>query len=394
MVLLVHGDAAFAGEGVVQETLNLSQLDGYTTGGTLHVIVNNQLGFTTSPAEGRSTTYASDVAKMLQIPIFHVNGEHPESVAQVVDLAMDFRAQFHRDVVIDMYCYRRWGHNEADEPGFTQPLLYKAIERQPSVRDGYLEHLLELGGVTRDEAEQHRQRASRETRTRLRAGAPEGLPTGAETADGDLAGISRRPRTGGRRSEDRRFSGQLADLLLRLTQTPEGFHLHKKLERSVEHRREMAERQTAARLVGGRGAGLRRRLASTGIRFGSRARIRSAAHSASAMPSCTMSSTGQPFCPLEQLADEQASVEIINSPLSESGVLGFRVWLQPRLSRGARRLGGSVRRFRERGASDHRPVHRRGRRSLAALERTGPACCPTDWKAWAPNIRVPGWNGS
>jgi len=115
MTILIHGDAAFAGEGIVQETLNMSELPGYTTGGTLHVIMNNQVGFTTEPNESRSCTYATDVAKMLQIPIFHVNGEDPEAVAQVVSLAMDFRREFKRDVVIDMYAYRRWGHNEGDE---------------------------------------------------------------------------------------------------------------------------------------------------------------------------------------------------------------------------------------------------------------------------------------
>ncbi|HEY8945894.1 MAG TPA: thiamine pyrophosphate-dependent enzyme, partial [Polyangiaceae bacterium] len=151
--LVIHGDAAFAGEGIVQETLNLSQLDAYTTGGTIHVIVNNQIGFTTPPSQGRSTTYATDVAKMLQIPIFHVNGEDPEAVAQVVRLAMDFRDTFLRDVVIDMYGYRRHGHNETDEPAFTQPLLYRAISERKSVRDGYLDHLLKLGGVTREEAD-------------------------------------------------------------------------------------------------------------------------------------------------------------------------------------------------------------------------------------------------
>ena len=153
LVLLIHGDAAFAGEGIVQETLNLSQLEGYTVGGALHVVVNNQIGFTTSPAEARSSTYATDVAKMLQIPIFHVNGEDPEAVAQVVRLALDFRHHFKRDVVIDMYCYRRRGHNEGDEPSFTQPVLYRAIEKRKSVRDSYLEHLLELGGLTSGEAE-------------------------------------------------------------------------------------------------------------------------------------------------------------------------------------------------------------------------------------------------
>src|SRR5262249_27116384 len=137
-----------------QETFNLSQLKGYATGGTLHVVVNNQIGFITSPSEGRSTIYATDVAKMLQIPIFHVNGEDPEAVAQVVTLAMEFRRAFKRDIVIDMYCYRRRGHNESDEPAFTHPELYRAIENRKSVRDGYLARLLELGGVTKAEADQ------------------------------------------------------------------------------------------------------------------------------------------------------------------------------------------------------------------------------------------------
>ena len=154
VALLIHGDAAFAGEGIVQESLNLSELPGYAVGGAIHIIVNNQLGFTTPPEQGRSCTYASDVAKMLQIPIFHVNGEDPEAVAQVVDLALDFRAAFHRDVVIDMYCFRRWGHNEGDEPAFTQPRMYEAIEQRATVRQGYLDHLLRLGEVTQPEADE------------------------------------------------------------------------------------------------------------------------------------------------------------------------------------------------------------------------------------------------
>src|SRR5882724_2384404 len=153
LALLIHGDASFAGEGVVQETLNLSQLAGYAVGGTLHVVVNNQIGFTTSTSEAKSSVYATDVAKMLQIPIFHVNGEDPEAVAQVVRLAMDFRYEFKRDVVIDMYGYRRLGHNESDEPTFTQPVIYRAIAERKTVREGYLEHLLKLGGITREEAE-------------------------------------------------------------------------------------------------------------------------------------------------------------------------------------------------------------------------------------------------
>ncbi|MGH7230259.1 MAG: thiamine pyrophosphate-dependent enzyme, partial [Nitrospiraceae bacterium] len=153
MALLIHGDASFAGEGVIQESLNLSRIEGYRTGGTLHVIINNQIGFTTPPEEARSSLYATDVAKMLQIPIFHVNGEDPEAVAQVVRLALDFRRTFQSDVVIDMYCFRRRGHNEGDEPAFTQPFMYQVIEKRRPLRDYYLEHLLRLGEVDRDEAD-------------------------------------------------------------------------------------------------------------------------------------------------------------------------------------------------------------------------------------------------
>lgn len=142
MTLLIHGDAAFIGEGVVQETLNMSRVAGYTVGGTLHVIVNNQIGFTTPPSQGRSAMYATSVAKMLPAPIFHVNGEDPEAVAQCVLLALEFRAKFKLDVVIDMYGYRRLGHNESDEPTFTQPVLYRRIAERKPVREGYLEHLL------------------------------------------------------------------------------------------------------------------------------------------------------------------------------------------------------------------------------------------------------------
>ena len=152
--LLIHGDAAFAGQGVVAETLNLSQLRGYRTGGTVHVIINNQVGFTTSPSNSRSTLYATDVARMVQAPIFHVNGDDPEACVRVARLAFEYREAFNKDVVVDVICYRRRGHNEGDDPSFTQPLMYDLIEKKRSVRKLYTEALIGRGDITVEEAEQ------------------------------------------------------------------------------------------------------------------------------------------------------------------------------------------------------------------------------------------------
>ncbi|HTW19532.1 MAG TPA: multifunctional oxoglutarate decarboxylase/oxoglutarate dehydrogenase thiamine pyrophosphate-binding subunit/dihydrolipoyllysine-residue succinyltransferase subunit, partial [Mycobacteriales bacterium] len=151
--LLIHGDAAFAGQGVVAETLNLSQLRGYRTGGTVHVVINNQVGFTTSPASARSSVYSTDVARMIQAPIFHVNGDDPEAVVRVAELAYDFRQAFKKDVVIDMLCYRRRGHSEVDEPSFTQPVMYDLIDAKRSVRKLYTESLIGRGDISVEEAE-------------------------------------------------------------------------------------------------------------------------------------------------------------------------------------------------------------------------------------------------
>lgn len=152
--ILIHGDAAFAGQGVVSETLNLSQLKGYRTGGTIHIVVNNQVGFTTSPHAARSSTYSTDIAKMIQAPVFHVNGDDPESVVRVARLAFEYRQEFHKDVVIDMVCYRRRGHNEGDEPSFTQPMMYKLIDAKRSTRKLYTEALIGRGDITVEEAEE------------------------------------------------------------------------------------------------------------------------------------------------------------------------------------------------------------------------------------------------
>ncbi len=322
MCVLIHGDAAFAGEGVVQETLNLSQLAPYEVGGTMHIIVNNQIGFTTEPYESRSNRYATDVAKMLQIPIFHVNGEDPEAVAHVVEVAMDFRARFQRDVVIDMYCYRRRGHNEGDEPAFTQPILYKSIRSRRDVASRYLDHLLELGEVTRDEAEsltgkveevlEHALKSAREATEKNKPQAYEGIWTGFE---GGLDAEVLEAETGV-------ASERLAQLLEKLTEVPEGFGPHPKLKRFLEGRRDMARGErpldwsAAEALAFATLAteGHRVRMSGQDCERGTFSHRHAVLHDFE---------NGATHTPLRHLDPEQAPVEIYNSALSEAGVLGF-----------------------------------------------------------------------
>ncbi len=172
--LLVHGDAAFAGQGVVAETLNLSQLRGYRTGGTIHLVVNNQVGFTTSPSSSRSSLYCTDVARMVQAPIFHVNGDDPEACIRVAQLSFEYRQAFNKDVVIDLVCYRRRGHNEGDDPSYTQPLMYDLIEKKRSVRRLYTEALIGRGDITIEEAESAMKDYQKQARGRLHSRGPRG----------------------------------------------------------------------------------------------------------------------------------------------------------------------------------------------------------------------------
>ncbi len=322
MAVLIHGDAAFAGEGIVQETLNLSQLAGYGTGGTIHVVVNNQIGFTTNPTEARSTVYATDVAKMLQIPIFHVNGEDSEAVAQVVRVALEFRREFQRDVVIDMYCYRRRGHNEGDEPAFTQPLLYGAIARRKNVREGHLDHLLRQGQVSREEAEaiaeQRRERLEAEL---AKARAAEALPE-PEQWQG-----SWNLHHGGLESAAEPVSTavpaeRLAALTERLIALPEGFHLHPRLARVLAARGDMGRGEKPLDWAMGEALafatlateGYRVRLSGQDSERGTFSHRHAVLHDVE---------DGGTWLPLAHLADDQAPVEIVNSPLSEAGVLAF-----------------------------------------------------------------------
>jgi len=324
MALLIHGDAAFAGEGICQETLNLSLLPGYAVGGTLHVIINNQIGFTTSPSEGRSSLYATEIARMLQIPIFHVNGEDPEAVAQCVEVAMDFRRQFKRDVVIDMYGYRRFGHNEADEPTFTQPMLYKAIERRKSVRDGYLEHLLGLHGVTREEADLIADRRREQLERELTESRNENYQRPPEKTRGiwERTKYYGGPESGAPKIKTAVDKAHLGELLVKLTQLPATFMAHPKIERLLEARKEMGEGKRPLDWAAGEALAFGT-LATEGVRIrlsGQDSRRGTFSHRHAVLHDYEGKGT---FTPLQNLSPDQAKVEIYNSPLSESGVLGF-----------------------------------------------------------------------
>jgi 2-oxoglutarate decarboxylase len=237
--ILVHGDAAFAGQGVVAETLSLSQLPGYRTGGTVHIIVNNQVGFTTSPDYSRSSTYASDVAKMIQAPIWHVNGDDPEACVRVARLAFEFRQQFGKDVVIDMWCYRRWGHNETDEPAFTQPIMYARIKNRPSVRKLYTEALVNRGDLTLEEAE----KSLEAFRARLQRSFDEVKEESGTAPIERQRPASLRDDPGVKTAVPR---PELAKLAHRLAEVPEGFNVHPKLTKWLRQRADAVESDTAA----------------------------------------------------------------------------------------------------------------------------------------------------
>ncbi|MCC7509876.1 MAG: 2-oxoglutarate dehydrogenase E1 component [Planctomycetes bacterium] len=320
--LLIHGDAAFIGQGVSQETLNISQLEAYHTGGAIHIVLNNQIGFTTTPEQGRSSTYATDVAKMLQVPVFHVNGEDPEAVAHVVRTAMDFREKFQRDVVIDMYCYRSRGHNEADEPAFTQPLMYKTIRARQDVRDSYLGCLLKSGGITEAEAEQITQHPKAFFDEELLAARRQSRIFRKDQLEivwhSYIGGDETRADEVNTAVEESMLSG----CLKRLGHVPDGFTLHPKLERFAAARLEMAagdkpldwgaaESLAYASLAA---QGTRVRLTGQDAERGTFTHRHATWHD---------HENGNTWRPLEHVAEGQAKVFIRNSALSEVAVLGF-----------------------------------------------------------------------
>src|SRR5437870_13348408 len=235
--LLIHGDAAFAGQGIVAETLNMSQLAGYSTGGTFHIVVNNQIGFTTLPEDARSSMYATDIAKMIEVPILHVNGEDPLALKFVTEMALDFRQEFGRDFVVDMYCYRKYGHQEVDEPSFTQPDLYARIDKRPSVTQIYKRELLDRRVLTQDDA------ASLETEFQLRLEmaleyikALEKQKTGEQARFKESTAVFQSKYS--TESKPTAISAEtLRTIVDGLTRVPEGFHILPKVKRMLIDRR-------------------------------------------------------------------------------------------------------------------------------------------------------------
>jgi 2-oxoglutarate dehydrogenase E1 component len=315
--VLVHGDAAFAGQGVVAETLNLAQLDGYSTGGTIHLIINNQIGFTALPEQSRSTPYSTDIARGVQAPIFHVNGDSPQAAVRVVQLAFDYRQKFKTDVVIDMICYRRHGHNEGDDPSYTQPLLYRKIKEQTSVAVQYGRRLVLEGVISAEEVEAMKKAVA----DRL-SQAYDAVQNKAERFElQELSAVHAEeignfcPRTA--------VNHQVIERVVQgITRFREDFHLHPKLRRFVENRREVLAKDgpidwafgeamafgtlvlegTPVRLSGqdsGRGTFSQRHLAFYDVE------------------------TAKPYIPMQHIAPNQARFDVYDSSLSEYAVLGF-----------------------------------------------------------------------
>jgi len=314
--ILIHGDAAFAGQGVVAETLNLSQLRGYRTGGTVHIVVNNQVGFTTSPDYGRSSTYATDVAKMIQAPIFHVNGDDPEACVRVARLAFAFRQEFKKDVVIDMWCYRRYGHNEADEPSFTQPLMYERIKNRRPVRKLYTEALVNRGDLSLEDAE----RALEQFRQRLQ----QAFDDTHGDEDGQVAKVELErpaPMATDPAVDTAVDRTTLDQLLVKLTTVPDGFNVHPKLTRWLEQRAGALERNSVDWALGEALAfgslleeGRTIRLSGQDTRRGTFSQRHSV---------LVDQQTGEQYTPLANLGEGQGKFFVYDSLLSEFAAMGF-----------------------------------------------------------------------
>jgi len=320
--LLIHGDAAFVGQGVNTETLNMCGLPNYATGGTVHVIVNNQVGFTTDPTDSRSTHYASDIMKMLNVPVFHVNGEDPEAVAQVAHLAIEWRQRFQKDVLVDLYGYRRYGHNEGDEPRFTQPQMYRIIDKKSTVREMYVKRLVELGQIDATVADDIGVRR----RQALSEALDEVKKKGFVPAPDTMGGVWQGYAGGADASAPEAVTAVSRDELLALSEAvnriPAGFNAHKKVGALLQQRHQRlasgepfdwgtAELLAYASLVS-QGADIR--ISGEDVHRGTFSHRHAVLFD---------QENGEAHTPLNHLRDKQGRYESCNSPLSEQSVLGF-----------------------------------------------------------------------
>jgi 2-oxoglutarate dehydrogenase E1 component len=318
--LLIHGDAAFAGEGVVYETLNMSRLPGFRTGGTIHIVLNNQIGYTTLPEDARSTRYATDGAKMLMVPIFHVHGENPEAAVHVMRLAAAYRMEFKKDAVVDLVCYRRWGHNEGDEPYYTQPQMVERIRKRPSLHRLYADALLESGTMTQDGVKSHEAAVTRFFEEAFDAVhgsvCPYPEPRYFQNWAGYHGGADPSPGDTGVGKE------KLKALAARLSHTPKGFSIYPKLDALLKKRLETVDKESgidwacaeslafATLLTEGFPIRLSGQDVARGT-FAQRHSVWADIH------------TGKFHVPLNHLEPDQARFDVFNSHLSEYGVLGF-----------------------------------------------------------------------
>ena len=312
MPILMHGDAAFAGQGIVAETLSMSQLRGYRTGGTIHIVVNNQVGFTTSPHAARSSRYSTDMAKIIQAPVFHVNADDPESVVRVAKIAYQYRQEFNKDVVIDMICYRRRGHNEGDEPSFTQPLMYKLIEAKRSTRKLYTESLIGRGDITVEEAEE----VLRDYQTQLESvfNAVHNTEPAPSTAPVPTAPAPETVHTAVDEATLRRIAATQGA-------TPEGFVIHSKLAPQLAKRVDMLDEGTVDWSTGEMLAmgsllleGHPIRLAGQDVRRGTFSNRHAVVID---------QNTGAEWTPLRSLISDENQFFVVDSLLSEYGAMGF-----------------------------------------------------------------------
>jgi 2-oxoglutarate dehydrogenase E1 component len=319
--LLLHGDAAFAGQGVVAECFAMSGVKGFRAGGTIHFIVNNQIGFTTAPAYARSSPYPSDVALMVQAPILHVNGDDPEAVVHCARIATEFRQLFHKDVVIDMFCYRRFGHNESDEPSFTQPLMYRAIKDHPTTFEIYASRLIEEGVVTREDVDKMNADFREKLDTELDV-ANAHRPNKADWLDGRWTGLETAPELGDRRGTTAVEVDTLQDLNKALTTVPESFNAHKTIVRQLEAKRQMFETGEGFDWATGEALAF-----GTLLLEGYQVRLsgQDSSRGTFSQRHSTLvdQDTEERYVPLNNIRHGQAEFEVIDSLLSEEAVLGF-----------------------------------------------------------------------